>query len=334
MNRRNLFLTGLLILQLLTGVVVFWPRHTAVGKEGASLFPGVEAGHIAKLTIHDNQGKSITLAQTAQGWVLPDAGDYPCQQDKVASLLAKIAGLKANRLVTQTTASHKRLKVAEGEYERLIEFVLDDGVLHRLYVGASLAYLTTHVRADSQKEVYLTSDLSATEAGVEATAWVDRNYLSVPQDQIVAITLENANGRLEFKKQGESWTLADLAADETLKQGTVQSLANRVAIITLLQPLGKEKKAGYGMDQPAAVVTLQTHSDEAGDKSYTLWVGARDPADNSYIVKSSESEYYVKVGQYVVSDLVEKKRDSFLELPPTPTPTSSPTATPEATPGG
>ncbi len=330
MNRRNLFLTGILILQLLIGVVVFWPRHTASGKEGASLFPGVEAGRIARLTIHDSQGRSIALAKNDQGWVLPDAGDYPCQQDKVTSLVTEIAGLKANRLVTQTTTSHKRLKVAEGEYERLIEFVLDDGVLHRLYVGTSPAYLTTHVRADGQKEVYLTSELSATDAGVEATAWVDRNYLSVPQDQIVALTLENANGRFEFKKEGETWTLADLAPDEILKQETVQSLANRVAIITLLQPLGKEKKASYGMDQPAAVVTIQTHSDEAGDKTYTLWVGAKDPTDDNYIVKSSESEYYVKVGQYTVNDLVEKKRQDLLELPPTPTPT----ATPEATPGG
>ncbi len=334
MNRRNLFLTGILILQLLIGTVVFWPRHAASGKEGASLFPGVEAERIAKLTIRDGQGKSIVLAKNDQKWVLPEADDYPCQQDKVSSLVAKIVGLKANRLVTQTTTSHKRLKVAEGEYERLIEFVMDDGVLHRLYVGTSPAYLTTHVRADGHKEVYLTSDLSAQDATTDAQSWVDRAYLSVPQDQIVAITLENANGRFEFKKQGETWTMADLAPDETLKEGTVKSLAGRVATITLLQPLGKGKKASYGMDQPSAVITFQTHSDEAGDKTYTLWVGARDPVDNHYIVKSSESEYYVKVSQYTLNELVEKKRDSFLELPPTPTPTPTPESLPEATPEG
>jgi len=331
MTRRNLFLTGLLILQLVLVAAVFWPRSSTAGKEGASLFAGVEAGRIARLTIRDGQGKSIVLAKGAQGWVLPEADDYPCQADKVESLTTKIAGLKANRLVAQTDSSHKRLKVADEEYERLIEFVLDDGVLHRLYVGSAPAYRATHIRADGQKEVYLTSDLSAQDASLEVTNWVNRNYLVVPQDQIVAITLENANGRFEFEKQGEVWTMSDLALSETLNEGAVRTLVNRVATVILLQPLGKEKKAEYGMDRPNAVVTLRTHSEEAGDKSYTLWVGARDAADNNYIVKSSESEYYVKVSQYSVNDLVEKKREGFLQLPPTPTPT--PESTPETTPG-
>jgi hypothetical protein len=41
-------------------------------------------------------------------------------------------------------------------------------------------------------------------------------------------------------------------------------------------------------------------------------------------VISSESPYYVRVSEYTVKDFVEKARDGFLELPPTPTPEPTP----------
>jgi hypothetical protein len=49
-------------------------------------------------------------------------------------------------------------------------------------------------------------------------------------------------------------------------------------------------------------------------------VGAQSEEDNSYVVSSSESPYYVRVADYTVENFVERVRDDFLELPPTPTP--------------
>jgi hypothetical protein len=63
-----------------------------------------------------------------------------------------------------------------------------------------------------------------------------------------------------------------------------------------------------------------------------LRVGAQDPEDSSYVFKSSESEYHVRVGELTVKDFVEKARADFLELPPTPTPESSLEATPSSGP--
>jgi hypothetical protein len=68
------------------------------------------------------------------------------------------------------------------------------------------------------------------------------------------------------------------------------------------------------MDEPNAVVMV-----ERGDKTITLRVGAKEPDANRYTVISSESPYYVGVYEYSVKDFVEKTRDDFLQLPPTPT---------------
>jgi hypothetical protein len=85
--------------------------------------------------------------------------------------------------------------------------------------------------------------------------------------------------------------------------------------------LGREAQADYGLDEPAAELVLTTAGGEI-----TVQIGALDEDEASYIVKSSASEYYVKVASYSVQDLVEATRDGLLVIKetPTPAPTGSP----------
>ncbi len=319
MSRTNRILAAILAVQIVVVAVAFWPRPASVAG-GESLFADLKAEQITRLTISDGTGEQINLANELGSWVLPEADDYLCTENKVPEFLEKIVALTTNRLVTQTPASHKRLKVAGNAFERRIELELADGTTHRLYLGSSPSYGAIHVRADGQNEVYLAS-LSASEAGVNASNWVDTLYFSVTQDQIVALTLENANGRFEFEKdEAGTWTMRDLAADETLNENNVNSLATRVSSLRMLRPLGKTEQDGYGLREPSAVVTIQTRDSEVNTKTYAIRVGAESDEDNSYVVISSESPYYVRVSEYTVKDFVEKARDDFLELPPTPTP--------------
>ncbi len=319
MNRTNRILAAVLAVQIVLVAVAFWPRPASVAG-GESLLAGLEAEQIAQLTISDETGDQIKLAKEMGSWVLPEADNYPCTENKVPEFLDKIVALKTNRLVTQTPASHKRLKVADDGFERKVELELADGTTHRLYLGTSPSYGVVHVRADGQNEVYLAS-MSASEAGVFASNWIDVLYFSVTQDQIVALTLENGNGRFEFEKDDAgTWTMKDLAADETLNENNVTGLVNRIASLRMLRPLGKTEKDEYGLQGPSAVVTVQTRDDAGTVETHTLRVGAKSDEDNSYAVISSESSYYVRVSEYTVSNFVERTRDDFLELPPTPTP--------------
>lgn len=325
MSRTNQILAAVLAVQIVLVAVAFWPRSASVAG-GESLFAGLEADQIAQLTIGDATGKQIKLAKETGNWVLPEADDYPCQANKAPEFLEKIVALKTNRLVTQTPASHKRLGVAEDDFQRKIEVELTDGTTHQLYLGTSPSYGASHVRAQGRDEVYLAS-LSASEAGVNASNWVDTLYFSVAQDQIVALTLENANGRFEFEKDDAgAWAMQGLAADETLNENSVTGMASRIASLRMLRPLGKTEQDDYGLDAPNAVVTVKTLDNEGNEKTHTLRVGAKSEEaagateDNSYVVKSSESPYYVRVSEYTVNDFVERTRDDFLQLPPTPTP--------------
>jgi hypothetical protein len=325
MSRTNQILAGVLALQIILVAVVFWPRPAASVASGEPLFAEVEADQIVQLTITDANGDQIQLAKELGNWVLPEADDYPAQEDKISELLDKIVALKADRLVTQTPASHKRLKVADNAFERRIEFELTDGTRHKLYLGISPSYGATHVRADGREEAYLARGLSIADVGVRAYNWVDTLYFSVPQDQVVALTLENKNGRFEFEKDDAgTWTMKGLAPDETLKENNVKSMVARISSLRMLRPLGKTEQDDYGLEEPSAVITVQTRDEEGNTKTYTLRVGAKSEEDNSYVVISSESPYYVRVSEYTVRDFVERTRDDFVELPQTPTPEPTP----------
>ena len=307
MSRLNQILIVLLVVQLALVGFIFWPRPASEA-QGDPLLADFNADEVVTLTIADGEGNQLVLGKSGDAWVLPQAGDFPVDGEKVTPFLEKIAAVQANRLVTQTEGSHQRLQVAPDDFNRRLELTLANGATDRLFIGSSAGAAATHVRADGQPQVYLTGELSAWDANPEVTVWVDTLYFTVAQTATLALTLENQNGTFEFDKQGDSWTMASLAEGETLNQDAVSALLNQAGTIRLTDVLGTEERADFGLADPLATVTLET-----GDDTYTLRVGARDEATNSYAFSASNSPYYVRVAGWAGDAFVDKTRAAFLE---------------------
>ena len=170
----------------------------------------------------------------------------------------------------------------------------------------------THVRAAGQDEVYITGVLAPWDANTQVTGWIDPVYVEVPQADVTAITLENSNGLFRFiRNDDQSWIFADLAADETLNEGAVTTLLNQAASVRMTEPIGTDVEPAFGLDQPGAVVTLETATE-----SHTLQVGsAVSNTDNSIVVKASGSPFYVRVSSFTGEAFTTKIRDDFLQAP-------------------
>ncbi len=306
-------LAAVLIAQIVLSIVVFWPRPSTAGQR-EPLFPDLNVEDVTALTIEDAEGSVIELAKVTGNWVLPQADQYPAKADAVSEFLDKLKALTTGRLVTSSETSHRRLQVAQDDFVRRIVFETNDGGKETLYLGSSPQYGSAHFRLEGQSDTFLTNELSTWDVGAAASNWVDTQYQSVAQKDVNRITLENAQGTFVFERQDEeTWTMDDLAEDETLNQTQVRSALGRAATVRMKAPLGKEERASYGMDDPEAVVTLET-----ADKTVTLRVGAKDANEASYVVKSSESDYYVHVAEASMTSLVQSDRDAFLQEPPTP----------------
>jgi len=319
MKRHNQILIGVLVVQIILSVVVFWPRSAATGG-GEPLFPDLEASDVVMLAIEDDEGNRIALQKVAGDWVLPDADDYPAQADQIDPILEKLVGLDTGRLVTRTDASHKRLGVAGDDFVRRLALETADGKKYTLYLGTSPQYSAVHFRLGGQDETYLGSGISSWEVDATADAWVDTTYMNVPQEDVTRMTLENDDGTFVFTRDAEgNWTMEGLADGEIANATNINSVFHQATSLKLVNPLGKEEKSVYGMNAPNAIVTLETEG-----KTITLRVGAEDTTEEDrYFVKSSESPYYVRVARFSVKAMVENTRDDFIQPPPTPTPEAS-----------
>jgi hypothetical protein len=324
MNRTQKILALVLIAQVALAVVLFWPRQTPAGAGGV-LLEGVKADEITSLALADGQGNGVKLAKSGAQWVLPDAGDYPADAAKIAPLLTKLVEMKANRLVAQTSGAQGRLQVADDAFSRRVEVGTPAGT-KTVYVGTRGGGGSSHVRIGGQDQVYLVSGVTESDLGADAASWTNPAYFVVPQADVIAMTLSNANGEWSFAKGADGrWALQGLAPGETLNAQSVDTLLSTSSYVSLTRPLGKTEDAAYGLSRPRAILELVTVAD-SGEKTYTLTVGAQDPDDKTYAVKSSESPYFVRVAEYGLKDLVEKTREGFLTLPATAVPAPAPAA--------
>lgn len=317
MNRKHIILTSVLAVQIILSVVVFWPRSAATS-QGEPLFPDLTQEGVTALTVTDAEGDSITLHKATGEWTLPEADDFPVDATKVTPILEDLLSLTTDRLVTRTSSSHKQLQVDPNDYQRRIEFETAAGEANALYLGSSPSYGATHFRLANKNETYLTSDLSVWDINTTPSSWINTYYVNIPQEEITRVTLENANGTFVFNKDEDgNWAMEGLPEGETLNTTAVSTVVRQAGSIIMSRPLGREQLPAYGMDQPQAVVTVETT-----DTSVTMQVGAQDPGDNTYVVKSSESPYFVGVSEYTGNQLVQKTQADFLQQP-TPTPEPS-----------
>jgi hypothetical protein len=336
MNRVNRILGIALVVQIILVALVFLPRIIPASAESAPLFGDLTTDTISGLAVQDEAGNRVELVK-GETWTVAGTDGFPADAVKIDGFLTKVVGVTTNPLVTRTSASHKRLQVADDEFARRIDLTLADGSTRTLFIGSS-ASGGSHVRAGGQDDVYLARDLNSFDAGATAASWIDATYFSVAQDQVTALTLDNANGTFEFEKDASgNWTMSGLAADEVFNANNLTSLLSRIASLRMNQPLGKTAQPEYGLDEPAAVINVTTTITGTGEspttQTVTLRIGAKDESGENYFVSSSESEYYVKVPAFGVEDFVTRTRADFVQPPATPTatPEVTPTTTPEIT---
>ena len=309
MKRHQQILIGVLAVQIVLGIILFWPKSGATGSSDP-IFPKLAVDDIVSLDISDDQNNNIVLQKTESGWVLPAADNYPIKADSVTPILENLVKMDKTTLVAQTDASHKQLQVSKTDFQRRIIIKTDGKGDYVLYLGSAPRYTATNFRVEGQSEVYQTTQLSNWELNTSANMWVDTAYVTTDQETLSQVVLENTQGTVTLAKDGENWTLANLQEGEEVSQGKVSTLVRNASNVTLMEPLGTSVDPAYGMEAPLAKVTVTTE-----EGMQTLLIGTKDLSDNSYVVKSSTSPYYVRVAEYNITTMVEDGRDAFLLQP-------------------
>lgn len=317
MNRRNWILLIVLVIQ--AGLIgwLYWPKPAATA--AGPLLPALAADQITGVTIEDNTNR-VELAQVEGQWVLADRGNYPATTLAVTEFISDVLAIDTSRLVATSPASYARLQVSDADFVRRITLHTGDGDEKVVYLGTAPNAGSVHVRAGDGNNVYLADGALSGAARTDLAGWIDTTYVSLDPASLQRLTITNGNGAMEVIRDGEgAWSLVDLEAGETLDQTALQTLSSRITSISLTQPLGVQAADIYGMDTPSALVTAVISTTVAGPKTVTLTLGAHDETGDSYVAKSSESDYYVRVAGFQVRDFVDAVRSNFVTAPITTT---------------
>ncbi len=313
-------LGALLLVQIIITVVVFLPRG-GTNFVPERLIAAMQDVGVAELYIEDVQGTVIHLEHVGEAeWVIPEADGYPALEILADQLVEDMVGLDNARPVTETQASHSRLRVDPDEFERRVTAVLEDGNEVILYVGTSPLPRVTHVRLDGDDNVYISTDLRHLEVSTQITRWVDTVYYSVNQSRVRKFTLSNSHGTFEFvRDDNDEWRMQGLAEDEEFNPNNLISLVTTISTMSLTKPLGNVEQPEYGLLLPQASVWLEIENDDATSQ-VTILIGADTDTANRVVLKTSESPWYVEANRFTVDRLINRSREEFLVKPPEPAP--------------
>lgn len=321
MNRRNLILGVVLLVQCALIALLWWPRGGVTAETGP-LLGNVTADQITGIVL-DGDDRTISLARTDAGWVLPGADGFPVNEVNVTSLISKAVELDMSRPVANTTDSHRRLQVADDDYVRRVDLTTADGATHTLFVGSSPSARATHVRLDGENTVYLQSGISSADMRSDIASWVDTAFVRADSDDIQELTLENASGVFALARGADgTWTMNDLGNGETVNQTEANTLASRATFLNMNHPLGKALKEEYGLEPPLATLSITlaptaTITDATGAlvSGYEIAVGTQNPDDNTYPVHTTLSDYIVAVPATTLAPLVSDTLASLVVAP-------------------
>lgn len=307
------------MLQLAIVAFMFWPGRNATAS-AAALYAGITLDNIQSITVSD-QDKRIQVTRGGDGWVLPEAEDFPATAVQVTDTISKVLTIDTSRLVASNATSHSRLQVTDNKFVRRVDLETKDGQTVTLYVGSSPSVRSTNVRRGDSDNVYLTNSVTADDLRTDYGSWVNTTYLAIPETDIQALTVENAQGKLQFTRPTtDTWTLSDLAAGEVFNQNNLTSLVTRLSGFNMVKPLGKTAKPDYGMDSPSATVTIVAQPAGGEAKTTTLTIGQPITGTQNYVAKSSDSDYYVEVASFSVENFINRGRTEYLTQPEVTTP--------------
>ncbi len=316
MSRNNQLLAVALIVQIALAAFLLWPRNNTV--VASTLVSDVKLEELSKVSITGDQ-QTINMTKSGDTWVLPDRGDYAVLEPSVTDLISKVLTINTSRLVASNAANFVQLKVADNDFNRKIQFATSAGQNYTLLIGSSPNNRATNVRLLGQDQVYLTDKLSATDVNMAYSTYVNNAYFGADSERIAAISFSNGNGTLSARKDlSGTWQLEGLQAGETFSNTLFASLTSKLQSMTLVEPLGKDAKPEYGFANPQSIITVTvappvgiTDTSVSAETS-TILVGATISGTSNAYVKASNSEYYISMANFNLTDFIQKQRADYV----------------------
>lgn len=317
-NRTIQWLALLLGIQLLVALGLhFTGPDLAPGAEQAPLL-AFDRERVDRLRLEGPENAVVTLEKGDAGWTLKELEGFPADTTKVDQLLARIAELQGGIPAATSAAAQPRFRVSDQDFERRIGLFAGDQALGTLYLGSSPGMGQIHARAGDSERIEVV-ELAAFDIPVQADDWIDRLLVRVPREQITAIEIAGLRIERVPAAQGAAaegdeprprWQATGLGEGEQLNQPAADTLADRLAELSIGAVLGRDAKPEYGLAKPALTLTVV----RTGGESFTYRIG-KSAENQLYTLQTSSRPEYFRIPSYTAEQLLEAATRGALLAP-------------------
>jgi hypothetical protein len=309
-------------------------NRTETAPSGAGLLLAFHAADIDEVLLEDGEGRHLALKKDKGRWLLPEAGSFPADTDRVQSLIDRLAAMERGWPEASTLEAAVRFKVAEDRYVRKLNLLKSGTAQAIVYLGTSPGLRKMYLRAENDPEIH-TLALRQHELDVKTDRWIDTGILHLAPERIKRIELPG----LLLEQGPDGLQPSDLKPGEEVIKQRRDSLVKRLAELTITSILGMKAEPEYGLAEPVFRCTVEFDNGaiveyvfgQSPKTSKSAQPAEKDGAGlppesaaRSFVLKVSGQEQLFLVDGWPVDELHNATRSSLVRAKPAQPPTTVP----------
>jgi hypothetical protein len=294
--------------QSLLVAATWWPHDP--GAVPARALITLDGAAIDRIEIERSgeDAEKVELVKQGDDWTIASSAGYPAEADKVQELIDSLTDIEVRRPIATKTVNHDALKVGEQEYGKKITVGAGEQ-REGIVIGAASSH-SVHVRAAGGDEVYEARGLSEWTLKDRASSYWKPEVVDLDVDTATGITIQLRDGATVSLSRGDGgWVYeGEIPEGVLIDPDKVTRLAEAACKLRMREPAGKEAKPEYGLDSPAAIITVTT---EADDQSTTTSYALGATVDGKVYLRTEASPWIVTVSEYSAKTLLEASQESL-----------------------
>lgn len=294
---------GLLAILIALGAYLYFvesKRTPGADEDPKEKVFAVQEDAIDEITIKAESGDTTTLRKSGSDWQIVAPTTAPADSAEVSGLTMNLASLEEQRVIDENPADVKEFGLADPRVEVTFK---SGGQEQTLFIGSKTPTGgDVYARTAASPKVFLIASYLDSTFNRNTFDLRDKTALKFQRDAADSMEVASGDRVLKFGKVQGDWQLTDPATERS-DQAAIEGLLARIDGLRMkaVETAHPEDLSKYGLDKPAASVTIGTGSARA-----TLLIGTQSEEGSVYARDASREEVFT-IDAGVLDDL---KRDA------------------------
>jgi hypothetical protein len=262
----------------------------------------VDAAKIGELTVTSESGEKTTVRKNGTEWQIVEPITAKPDSSEVSGITTNLASLDIQRVIDENPSDIAQYQLDKPRLELAFKA---DGKTHTLKIGRKTPPGSDlYARIDDQTRVVLIPSFLDTTFNRTTFDLRDKAVLTVNRDEVGSVAVTTPSGSIRLQKGGGEWKMVEPVAARA-DFSAVDGLVSRLTTLQMKSVAADNASdlAKYGLDKPAATVTIGSGSSKA-----TLDVG-KAAGEGAVYARDESKPLIVTIDSSLLDDLKKPAAD-------------------------